>query len=232
MTIDEIDRRLITWVQEVFEDLPVVLTAPSAPAKGPVVGLLLIQVIPSASSRAKSEMPLQATLRYLVTVWGEPTEEAHRVIGELLFNAMDKEDLELEQDGLSMDGWTALGMKPQPSFVIRVPQRRERLRERAPLIRQPMVINGGIAELVEGVVLGPDDIPITGARVELPAANLSTQTDSRGRFRFAAVPPLDKKQLRLHAKGRKFDVVPQQSPGGSLVIRLKLKGKELEVLDG
>ena len=58
---------------------------------------------------------------------------------------------------------------------------------------------------LRGVVLGPGDVPIAGARVEIPPANLSTSTDRLGRFAFAAVAsgPYPT-TLRVLAKGREL----------------------------
>jgi hypothetical protein len=70
-----------------------------------------------------------------------------------------------------------------------------------------MVIKNAPLQPLVGRVMGPGDIAIMGARVELPALNLSTATDFRGRFQFAAVPsdpPI--KLLRLNAKGQTFTV--------------------------
>jgi len=55
----------------------------------------------------------------------------------------------------------------------------------------------------------------------LPALQLSTATDFRGRFYFAAVPsdpPI--KLLRVNAKGRTISV-PVKKPNEAVIIRLK-----------
>ena len=67
---------------------------------------------------------------------------------------------------------------------------------------------------LEGVVLGPQELPVVGARVELPALRLSTRTDSKGGFRFSAVPAQPaSKLLRVTAKGRELSVQTEADAG-------------------
>jgi hypothetical protein len=42
---------------------------------------------------------------------------------------------------------------------------------------------------LNGVVLGLDDVPLAGAEVELPALQLFTHTDYKGRFHFPTAAP-------------------------------------------
>ena len=65
------------------------------------------------------------------------------------------------------------------------------------------------------------------ARVELPALEMSTNTDSKGRFHFSAVPAVPgKKLLRVRAKGQEFSINTEQagSDKDPLVIHLQLEG--------
>jgi hypothetical protein len=63
------------------------------------------------------------------------------------------------------------------------------------------------------------------ARVELPALDLSTSTDAKGRFRFSSIPA-GPRQLRIRAKGREFSINTEQaeSEARPLVIHLQLEG--------
>jgi hypothetical protein len=106
--------------------------------------------------------------------------------------------------------WVALAAAPRPSFVIRVPLRRERPVPRAKLVTRRMVVHGSPMAVLHGVVLGPGEIPLMGAVVEVPALSLSTRTGHDGRFAFAGVPSDPPVKLRVRAKGREMFVVPLQ----------------------
>ena len=74
---------------------------------------------------------------------------------------------------------------------------------------------------MEGVVLGPGDVPISDAFVEIPSLALTTRSDGRGRFRFAAIPTAPaKQQLRVRAKAREFPFTVDSSKPS--VLRLDL----------
>lgn len=65
-----------------------------------------------------------------------------------------------------------------------------------------------------GIVLGPSDTPVAGARVELPALGLSASTDTAGRFRFRSVPGGSETiTLRISAKGREWSHTPRAGEG-------------------
>ena len=87
-------------------------------------------------------------------------------------------------------------------------------------------MQAGPSEALLGRVVGPGDVPIPGAVVELPTLKLSTRTDSRGCFRFPFVPALNTLGgLEVRAKGEVLHVgaealAPTEGP---LVIRLPLK---------
>ena len=76
---------------------------------------------------------------------------------------------------------------------------------------------------MEGVVLGPGDVPISDAFIEIPLLALATRTDKRGRFRFAAVPTAPaEQQLRVRAKAREFPFTVDSSKTPPFVLRLDL----------
>jgi hypothetical protein len=65
------------------------------------------------------------------------------------------------------------------------------------------------------------------ARVELPALELFTTTDSKGRFHFSSVPAMPgARLLRVRAKGQEFSINTEQagSEEDPLVIHLQLEG--------
>ncbi|MCU0518329.1 MAG: DUF4255 domain-containing protein, partial [Oscillatoria sp. Prado101] len=88
--------------------------------------------------RGSQRTPLQAAARYLVTTWAGTPEDAHRLLGDLLFAAMDSAAFQAELNPLPAAAWTAFGLPPQPSFVLRVPLQIAR--------PQPPVVNLSQAE--------------------------------------------------------------------------------------
>lgn len=227
--IDQVDQRLKDWIHATLSETDVSLAQPSDEMTGRCIGMYLMEVVRTPTARGNARRPpLQISLRYLVTSWAEDPEEAHRMLGELIFAAMEKSEFEVESDPSPVALWTAFNTAPRPSFVLRVPLRLERPQEKIPLVRKPPIIKNSPMVPLEGQILGPEGIPLKGARVEVPGLQISTSTDSRGRFAFSAVPvnpPL--KRLIITFKGSEHVFSPEQpiTEMAPLLIHLK----ELEV---
>jgi hypothetical protein len=221
-SVDEVDRHLEAWISAVLGEVTVTLDAPEESQSAKGVNLYLLNLVNSPPPRSvKERSPYRIVLRYLVTVWETNLHAMHRMLGELMFAAMDLPEVEVELEPLSPAVWSALGLVPRPSFVLRTPLLCERPEKLAPPVLSEMVIREALLRPLSGQVMGPGDIAIMGARVELPALQLSTATDFRGRFHFAAVPsdpPI--KLLRVNAKGRTISV-PVEKANEAVIIRLK-----------
>lgn len=224
--IDEIDQRLKAWVGEVSGEMPVSFAAPDLQAQNPGVSLYLLELGAAPPARSLRRVPLQFSVCYLVTVTADTPERAHQLLGELVFSALDTPEFEVDLGAIPVELWTALGVSPQPAFRLRLPVRRER---EEPVVRRvgfPLFEHTLPNEALLGRVVGPGDVPIPGALVELPALKLSTRTDARGCFRFPLVPPLESLgRLEVRAKGEVFHVGNEAltSESGQLVIRMPLK---------
>lgn len=224
--IDEIDQRLKAWVGEVSGEMPVSFAAPDLQVQNPGVSLYLLELGAAPPARSVRRVPLQFSVCYLVTVTADTPERAHQLLGELVFSALDTPEFEVDLSPVPVELWTALGVSPQPAFRLRLPVRRER---EEPVVRRvgfPLVAHTLPNEALLGRVVGPGDVPIPGALVELPALKLSTRTDARGCFRFPLVPPLESLgQLEVRAKGEVFHLGNEAltSEAGQLVIRMPLK---------
>jgi hypothetical protein len=186
--IDQVDDRLKEWVGTALGPVAVSLALPDPSSPGSGVNLYLVELALKPLVRRRGRAALQLTLRYLVTTWAEQPEEAHRLLGELVFAAMEASDFEVELTGGSTELWQALGTPPRPSFVLAVPLERLRPAEDVPRVRQPVVVEVAPVESFHGLVLGPGDLPLAGARVRLESLGLETRTDGAGRFLFHAVP--------------------------------------------
>jgi hypothetical protein len=221
--IDQIDEQLREWVQKTLGVSPS-LAPPSDAPSDDEINLYLLELAERPPARGARRPPLQLTLRYLVTAWASQTEEAHRLLGELAFAAMEHPDFEVKLNPIPAKTWEALGVIPRPSFILQVPLRKEQPAPPTQYVREPLVVQATPVTSLGGTILGPDDVPIARAVVEIPSLQLSTRTDTHGRFTFANVPadPLPKKLL-VKAKGRTLQVTTQQfTPDEPLVIRFNL----------
>ena len=205
--INRVDERLEAWVSAALgkEKVPVGFAAPAAGKKG--VSLLLLEVLPTPVLRTPKRPPLQLTLRYLVTVSAEDPAEAHRVLGDLAFAAMDNPDFDVEVEPLPSPVWLALGLPQRPGFVIRLPLRKERPEPAVRRVQLPLVLRNAPMRPWTGRVVGPGDFPIVAAHVESPQLGQSVETNLEGRFAFPGVPVgMPMKRLRIRAKGLVMDV--------------------------
>lgn len=224
--IDEVDQRLKAWVGHVIGETPVSLAVPAQGSREQGVSLYLLELGALPPARTGRRVPLQFCVCYLITVGDESPERAHRLLGELVFAALEAPEFQVELAPVPVELWAALGVAPQPAFRLRLPVRRERAEPNIARVRAPLVVQSSPSEALLGCVVGPGDIPIPGAVVELPTLNLSTRTDARGFFRFPFVPPLKTLgALEVRAKGEVLHVESEAlaSSEGPLVIRLPLK---------
>jgi hypothetical protein len=199
------DRKLTEWVRSVVGDVVVSLDPPGTGEPGSGVSLYLLEMLDHLGGRVDTaDPPVRLDLRYLVTTWAEEPSEAHRLLGALLTAArMDGADFEAVLERLPAEAWTALGTRPQPSFLLRVPVSQPRPARPTKLVLGPLEVQtSGMAPLT-GLILGPGDVPMVGAQVRVAGQNLQVLTDSRGAFQFPAVgthPPPD--ALVIQVKGR------------------------------
>ena len=204
--IEKVDQRLSEWIGSVLTgNIKVSLLPPAGAGDKKVVGLYLKDILPSAPTRGTRRLPLQVMLRYLITASAKTQTDAHNMLGQLLFAAMEHPEYEVELEAIPPEVWTAFGTIPMPAFMLRLPLRLERPEESVRLIRSPIELHQSPMTSLEGTVLGPDDTPLTNARVELSTHHLVSRTDIKGRFIFPAVPtePAQKK-MRILARGREL----------------------------
>src|SRR6266567_9211748 len=227
--IDKADERMVAWVQSIAGSVNVVLEFPQAAVATSSVSVYLMEVLPTPAMRlAREPEPLKLTLRYLVTSCGGSPEEAHRILGQLILAALATPKMEVEAEPVPPSVWQSFGQAVRPSFVVRVPLVQERPAKFAPKVRQPIVIKNSPLQPLFGQVLGPGNIGIMDASVEVPALNLCTRTDAQGRVYFAALPTEPPIQLlRVHAKGRDIDVSPVRRPEPNQPLLINLNESQL-----
>jgi hypothetical protein len=225
--IDAIDAELSKWISETVPGVAVSLGAAPADAKAPVVFLLLQRLADGTGSRERvgRPVPRRIELGYFVAAGGRDPAQAHKTIGELLFAALERVERgswRVSFETPPPELWSALTLPPLPAFLLHVPLVRERPAPRVKMARE-LVLKPTPAVAFEGLLLGPADVPLADVIVELGGLAQRTRTDGRGRFRFGAVPPdFRRHPLRVHAKGRAFDLTAgPATPGAPCVIRLE-----------
>jgi hypothetical protein len=204
--IEEIDQRLSEWITGVLsEDIEVTLLPPGDMGDKKTVGLYLKDILPSTPNRGPRRPPLQVLLRYLIFSWAKSPRDAHQMLGKLLFAAMESPGYEVDLEPIPAEFWNAFGTIPMPAFMLRLPLTVERPEQRVHLIKSPIEVTKSNLASMGGIVLGPNEIPLTNARVELSTHNLVARTDIKGRFLFSSVPTQPaKKKVCVIARGRKL----------------------------
>ncbi len=222
---EEFDERMKDWVTSELQGIEVSLTSPGNQRTGQGVGMYLLELMQSPQPSTNRRPPLQLTLRYLVTAWSGKPEDAHQMLVQLIFAAMENKDFKVELESIPLTVWSAFGVAPQPSFILNVPLRKERPEPDTKLVRQPMTVQASPMMRFHGLLLGPEDIPLSDCRIEVPSLDLSTSTDHKGRFCFPGMPAVGTKKLLIKAKGRElaFDSEENYPDSGTpLVIHFSL----------
>lgn len=213
--IPRVDGELMEWVASVLPGVSVLGDAPAASLQSPCVNLYLYRLGSAPTLQQTRGASPAVTLHYLVTAHGDDAAETHRMLGSLLFDAMQHPDYVVDLDATDDAFWLAFGLAPRPAFVLSAPLRLDRVPETPRVTAYPRV-NTVPAVALRGVLLGPGDIPIANARVALADLDQHTHTDVEGRFRFAAVPPAPgRKHLRIAARGLVTDVEADMDEAGA-----------------
>src|SRR5438270_1040630 len=177
--------RLKSWVAEIQGDAQWTLALPAGNSSGKTaqvqVVTYLLEILRAPVARSEQPAPLQMSLRFLVSAWCGDAAAANDVLLRLAFSAMEQANWELEPEPMTPQGWQAFSIAPRPGFILRVPLRVERPRPAFKRVRSTR-IEGGVLRGLQGVVLGPDDVPVPGAKVEVPSQQRWAETDQQGGF--------------------------------------------------
>jgi len=190
------------------------------------VNLYLMHVSKVPADRSGTPPPIQFRLRYLVTTAAQDPEREHQLLGSVIVEALERSDLQISFDAVDAATWSALGTAPRPSIWLDVPLRYERTRPPVPIVELPPRVATHTNRKVHGLVLGPREIPLGDARVELGGGSRPIRTDRRGRFELS-VPLLDgpPPEITITAKGRverhALDLSTQSDADSPWVIRFE-----------
>lgn len=198
--------------------------ADAAPGGATAVTLTLLHIAQAPRPRTTAGIPpLLLRARYLVTITA-PEEAAERqALAELAFAATPGTEVALEQAAPGPELWQSLGVRGRPALCVSVLLQRERRRRTVPRVKE-LVTQFSPSRPLAGVVVGPGDVPIAGAFVEVEGLEQSTYSNHRGEFAFRSVPgaePLP--TLVVRAKGTSVRVRVGEAPASApLVIRVPL----------
>ena len=198
--IEQTDERVVAWARAIVPDVSVTIAPPPAAGAEAGVRIHLLSLHPVAAMRGLKRPPLELSLRYLITANADNDRDAHRWLGALAFAALDVPGWEVERTPPPVELWLAFGLAPRPAFIVAVPVRLERPEKDVPLVRRPPVVRTTPITPIEGVVVGPNNIPIAGASVEIPSLQLDARTSREGAFRFPTVPAASAVSLVVRAR--------------------------------
>jgi hypothetical protein len=163
--------------------------------------------------------PLWLELTYAVTAWTKAVEDEHRLLSQVLailfsYDRLPQDVLAAQSNGRLRDAetsvgrpreekadfWTSVGgqYKASIDYVVHIAVDSGTTFVRGPEVRMQTTRTrpspGPARAMVElhrvgGTVRGPDDVPIAGAWVVLPASGLWAATDAQGRFVLNRIQP-------------------------------------------
>jgi len=221
--LDDAAASLQSWAGSVLPGVAVKLGPPARESTGDQVFIHLVQIEGHPPPRGPRRPPLQVDLHFLVSASSPRPESELRMVGELMFAALARDDLEVELGPVAPAVWQALGAGPRAAFILRLPFRREVPEPRAVRVRTPLVTEVVGTAPLWGQVLGPGGLPLAGAAVEVPSLELFTSADADGRFRFAAVPAHPPPKVVVRAKGTAQTFAGPAVPGSPLTLQFQIE---------
>jgi hypothetical protein len=217
---DDVTRELVDWVKGRCPGVPATALglADAAPQDG--IGVRLIHVSPRMEPRARDRLIRTLALDYLISVRaGDPLAE-HRLVANLAFAIMDVSDYELVTGQSAAQAYAAAGLPPAAGLVVRGHASRVDDIAQAPLVREPAITRVAPLGFVDGIVLGPGDVPVPGAVVILGDGDRSAVTGPDGRFRFASAADAP---VRVAARAHGRTNATAATAGEPAVIKLPLE---------
>jgi hypothetical protein len=199
VSLDAATSALRDWIAPFLTEAGVGIAVTARASDDASKGAWLALEAAKLAARGQSGNACTALLDYrLLLDLADPLAE-QRLLGEILFATTDH-PLHASEEGVRQErSGTSIALS---SRLTRHPSR-----PAAPPVRiapRPKVT--GVGRL-EGVVLGPGDVPLADVTVSFGESGPSRRTDADGRFAFTALP-LDGAPWRLgiQAKGRRFTV--------------------------
>ena len=193
--IQQKDRELLAWIKQVLPEQEVILGSPHLLEGKQGISLYLLALAAPSSVGTHRPSAMQIVLRYLITVWEIYDIQVHLLLERLITDVLTNPTHRFEVDFTALPDtlWLALGVAPRPALVLTLQVLVEKPQAPFPVIRHPLDIQFmQSTRKLEGKVYGPDpQMPIVGARIELPALHLNSSTDVHGYFSFDLMEPVE-----------------------------------------
>jgi hypothetical protein len=168
-------------------DAPVEVAAPGSGQRGRLCVWPLALVAEQGTRGGAGREPLRLRARYLVAVDG-PAEAAVELLDRLLAAVAADDRYPVLFEALAPAMWAALGTFPRPALVFELPVLVARERVAVPRVRQALRLEVAPLRTLQGRVLGPGGIPLSGVKVTAAGTATSAYTDVRGGFALPGVP--------------------------------------------
>jgi hypothetical protein len=115
--IEQVDNSVVSWARDVLKDVTITLSPPDDVHEGAGVSIYLLEFAKSTVMRGgPKRLPLEFSLRYLVTAWAEETAESHHALGQLIFAALEHPEYQIDFDPVPVALWSAFGIAPRPAI--------------------------------------------------------------------------------------------------------------------
>jgi hypothetical protein len=206
--IEHADNKIAGWLSSTLPKTPVRFAPPGAEPKEAGLRCYLYELAAAQPGRAADgqRAPLQIAVRYLVTATAADEAVAHQMVGEALTAALETADFEVNLS-IASTLWQSFALPPRPAFTISFIVRKDRPEPAVALVRHPVDLRTTPLRSVRGRLFGPNKIPLSHARVEIPSLHASAATDDAGRFVFSALPASAlPKSVLVKARNREFIV--------------------------
>lgn len=212
--IQTVDTRMRTWIGRVAPSAAVSLAAPSHEGETPRLSLYLLTLHSVSQDRTLPYRTFDLELDYLVTAWADDTNKEHELLGQVLLEASQEDDLTIDLEAPRDTLWTALGIAPRPCFRLRTMARHDF--PALPVRRVETVEwQAGSLRTLRGLLVDPKDRPVVGARVELRGSRAPVRTGGLGEFSLRVLAESDRPlALKIRAKGleQRWTVAADQWP--------------------
>jgi len=206
--INELDIQLKEWILTIIKnDYQISFEHPGKIDNVPTISIYLYKLSNSLPTSPARETSFQITLSYLLTVQSDNQIDSHLTLGSLLLAAKEQSNFEVEFPPLPTDYWQSFGTPPLPYFIICLPLVKKIPNEKIPTIKQQPKVNLTSINNIRGIILGPNNHPISKAKVTMDHSKAFAYTDNSGSFSIATdLKSLNKFNCKIDAKGKKFSI--------------------------
>lgn len=139
--LEAVYKQLGELVVNVLDDVKISSEPPSENTKEQTVHIYLKDIEQSDVFGRNTTGSKQLVLVFWITITGSQAFKNNEDIIVLMFSFMNKSCFELEPGVMSASDWISFGMKPQPSFFLKVAlSQKDDSENITELVREPLVI--------------------------------------------------------------------------------------------